>query len=127
MTEDRSLDARIDRADEIRSGHELYHDDVSLTVTFDRLNEPQAIALMALFETWAFYGRIGASRMTEFYADGDGTFHPDIDIDAPERVFQPGDEVFDELADAAEIADNTFDFDAVVGWFIDRALEVDDD
>jgi len=118
------IDERVDAVGEISSGHELYRDEVSLTVTFDRLNEPQAIALIAMFNTWEGYGRRGASRWVEFFVDGDGPFHPAIDYDIEGDIFTPDDEVFSDLADAAESAgNNAYDFDAVTGWFISRALD----
>lgn len=120
-TENNATD-RIKDVDEIRSGHELYNDDVSLTVTFDRLNEPQAIALMAMFERWEIHGKFGASRWVSFFVDGDGSFHPDIDIDVDGDVIES-----DEVKEVAEVERNKFDFDSVTGWFIDHALNADTD
>lgn len=110
---------RIEGLDEIRSGHELYKDDVSLTVTFDHLNEPQAVALISMLETWEMHGKFGSSRWVSFFVDGDGPFHPEIEIDVDDDdVIQS-----DELKDVAEIDTNKFDFDSVTGWFIDCALD----
>ncbi|WP_135535347.1 hypothetical protein [Halostella pelagica] len=116
------IDQRIEEADEIRSGHELYRDDVSLTVTIDHLNEPQAIALMSMFETWKTQAKWGTSRWVSFFVDGDGPFHPEIDLDVDGDVIQS-----DELKDIAEVETNKFDFDPVTGWFINCALETDGD
>lgn len=124
MTDDDPTDAisqRIDEGDEIRSGHELYNDDVSLTITLDNLNEPQAIALIAMLENWETHSKWGSSRWVSFYVDGDGPFHPQIDIDVDGEVLQSS-----ELKEIAELQTNKFDFDPVTGWFIDRALEVDE-
>lgn len=112
---------RIEDVDEISSGHELYKDDVSLTVTFDHLSEPQAIALMAMFEEWERHGSFGVSRWMGFFVDGDGPFHPKIDIEPSTDIIES-----EELKEAAEINNNEFDFGAVTGQFIDYALEVDD-
>lgn len=116
-----TIEDRIEEVDEIRSGHELYKDDLSLTVTFDNLSEPQAIALMEMFGSWESYGNFGASRWSSLYVDGDGPFHPSIDCEPSEPVVDA-----DELREAAEIDDNRYDFDAVIGKFIDYALEVKD-
>lgn len=120
MTED--IKKRIKDVEEIRSGHELYQDDVSLTVTFDHLNEPQAIALLAMFETWETHGRWGASRMVSFFVDGDGPFNPEIQVDVDDAVLQA-----QEFKDVAEYETNKFDPGPVTGKFIDHALEVNDD
>ncbi len=117
------IDARADDVEEIRSGHELYNDDVSLTVTFEHLNEPQAIALMAMLDNWEMHGRFGSSRWVEFFVDGDGPFHPSITVEASEGVLSPESDAYDELADVAEMDANRFDAGAVTGWFIDRALD----
>jgi len=114
------IEQRISNIDEIRSGHELYKGDLSLTVTFDHLNEPQAITLISMLETWEMHGEFGSSRWVSFFVDGDGSFHPKIEIDVDERVIQS-----DEVKDVAEIDTNKFDFDSVTGWFIDHALNVD--
>jgi hypothetical protein len=119
MSED-DIDQRIEEVEEIRSGHELYRDDVSLTVTFDHLDEPQAIALIAMLETWEMHGKFGSSRWVSFFVDGDGPFHPEIDIDVDDDVMQS-----DELKNVAEIDTNKFDFDSVTGWFIDRAVDTE--
>lgn len=113
---------RVEEVDEIRSGHELYHDDVSLTVTFDHLNEPQAIALMSMFESWRTHARFGSSRWSSFLVDGDGPFHPNIDIEASDDVIQ-----HDAFKNVAEVEDNMFNSSAVTGKFIDYALDLEED
>ena len=123
MTEDDPIDKicqRIDEVDEIRSGHELYNDDVSITITLDNLTEPQAIALIAMLENWETHSKWGSSRWVSFYVDGDGSFHPEIDIDVDGEVLQSR-----TLKEVAEHPTDNFDYDSVTGWFIDRALEVD--
>jgi hypothetical protein len=42
------------------------------------LSTAQRIAIEQLFFTWTMLGKVGASRWTAFFADGDGNFHPDI-------------------------------------------------
>ena len=113
------IQERINNVDEIRSGHELYNDGISMTVTFDHLSEPDAIALLSMFESWDSHAKIGSSRWVSFFVDGDGPFHPEIDISVSDDVVQS-----DELKDAAEVDTNKFDSDAVTGRFIDYALDV---
>lgn len=117
-----TIEERQEQVDEVSSGHELYRDEVSLTVTFERLTEPQAIALSRMFEQWGKHGRFGASRWVSFYVDGDGAFHPSIDVTAFDSLVTDG-----AIQDAAEIEANKFDADAVTGAFIDAALELEDD
>ena len=118
---DANLEERKEQVDEVRSGHELYKDEVSLTVTFDRLNEPQAIALIAMFESWERHGRWGSSRLSKFYVDGDGPFHPEISFETNEDIV-----LTNELKEEAEVNEDSFDFDPVVGKFIDYALEMEE-
>jgi len=50
-----------------------------MTVTFE-VTEAQKIALEDMFATWNDLGRIGSSRWTNFYADGDGNFKPNVQV-----------------------------------------------
>jgi len=122
-----TIDARLDQVEEISSGHELYQDDVNLTVEFEHLSEPQAITLMAMFQRWESNGSIGASRWVEFFVDGDGPFHPSINFETEGSQIDETDPEFKMLRDEAEIEHNRYDAGAVIGWFIDQALDAKED
>lgn len=47
-----------------------------LRIRVDNITEAQALAIQDLLATWAYLGRVGSSRWTAFYADGDGNFRP---------------------------------------------------
>lgn len=51
-----------------------------LTIEIGNLTLAQKIAIEDLFATWLFLGKIGASRWTNFFVDGDGNFHPKIKV-----------------------------------------------
>lgn len=93
--------------------------DKSLTVTFDGLDEAQALALQSMFEVWSSYTTLGASRLVSYFVDGDGHFSPDIEIEKSDDVR----ELTDTLKEAAEPETNKFDHDGVA-W---KLREVNDD
>jgi len=77
----------------------------------------QALALQAMFGYWNQLSGLGGSRKVGFYVDGDGDFHPNVQIS-----FDPGipvelPELTPELREAAIIEDNdgdrTYDYDPV--------------
>ena len=47
-------------------------------IIIGNLTVPQRIALEDMLATWVRLGRIGASRWTAFFADGDGDFRPSV-------------------------------------------------
>jgi hypothetical protein len=55
-----------------------------MKIEIENLTEAQQIALEDLLATWVQLGRIGSSRWTNFYADGDGNFKPKITVDGHE-------------------------------------------
>jgi len=56
--------------DEIRDAR------TDMTVTIQNLTLPQAAALKAMFDRMEQLGGLGGSRWVQFFADGDGNFHP---------------------------------------------------
>jgi len=40
----------------------------------------QAVAMKEMFERWNFLSNIGSSRHVSFFVDGDGNFHPKVEI-----------------------------------------------
>ena len=55
-----------------------------MSVRIENVTEAQAIAIESLLATWMSLGRMGGSRWTAFYADGDGNFRPRIEVDGHE-------------------------------------------
>jgi len=53
---------------------------MKLEITIDNLKDYDAIAIEDMLSFWQFYGEVGMSRKTCFYADGDGTFRPKITV-----------------------------------------------
>jgi len=60
-----------------------------MTVKFENITEAQAITLETMFAVWCRLGRVGSSRWTAFFADGDGNFRPKITIDGKEAEESP--------------------------------------
>lgn len=56
----------------------MSEDKRSITVQIENITEAQAIALETLFAQWVTLGKIGASRWTALFADGDGNFRPRV-------------------------------------------------
>lgn len=52
----------------------------TLDISISDITEAQKIALEDLFATWVQLGKLGSSRWTAFFADGDGNFRPIITI-----------------------------------------------
>ena len=61
----------------------------TINVEISNITEAQAIALEDMFSTWIYLGKIGSSKWTCFYADGDGNFRPKIEVDGNEAQFAP--------------------------------------
>ena len=57
------------------------NDKRKIVIEIDGITEAQAIAIEDMMATWVYLGKIGSSRATAFYADGDGNFRPDITVD----------------------------------------------
>lgn len=71
---------------------------------------PQGLTLKAMFEHWGYLSAIGSSDVVGFFVDGDGNFHPNMNIsfdgDIPELT--------DELrALACDDKQAVFDFDNI--------------
>ena len=60
----------------------------STVIEIDGLTKPQKIALEDLLKQWETLGKLGCSRWTSFFADGDGNFRPKIRIDGRKPKFQ---------------------------------------
>ena len=52
-----------------------------MKIEIEGLTEAQQIAIEDLLATWVQLSKIGSSRWTNFYADGDGNFKPKITVD----------------------------------------------
>jgi hypothetical protein len=61
----------------------------NLTIQIDNLSEAQSLAIQDMLAMWVSLGRSGSSRMVSFYADGDGDFHPRIDINSTDCFVPP--------------------------------------
>jgi hypothetical protein len=57
-----------------------------LVITLENVNQADAIALKKMFEYMQYLGNVGSSRNCTFFADGDGSFHPKVTIDYPEKL-----------------------------------------
>ena len=84
-----------------------------------QVTESQALALQAMFEYMNSLAAMGSSRYVGFYADGDGNFHPHVDIsyDKPVRPLT------DKMRKLAVVKDNygnrEYDFDPIA-WELDN-------
>jgi hypothetical protein len=52
----------------------------TINIKIKNVTEAQAIAIESLLYMWGYLGGLGSSRWTSFFADGDGNFHPNIEI-----------------------------------------------
>jgi len=91
-----------------------------MTIEISGLTEVQKIAIEDMLWHWYFFGNIGASRWTAFFADGDGNFRSKIQVDGhkPERqkiidMKETNREVkiSDKKYDSNHISDYAIDFD----------------
>lgn len=57
-----------------------------LIITMNNIKQSDAIALIKMFKYMQRLGNIGSSRWCSFFADGDGDFHPKINIEYPEEL-----------------------------------------
>ena len=69
----------------------------TINVEISNITEAQAIALEDMFSTWIYLGKIGSSKWTCFYADGDGNFRPKIEVDGNEAQFAPTEIITNEI------------------------------
>lgn len=53
---------------------------ITMTAKFS-VTEAQAVALKEMFEKWNELSAIGSSRYVAFMVDGDGNFHPNIQME----------------------------------------------
>ena len=86
----------------------------TINVKIENITEAQAIALEDMFRTWVSLGKIGSSRWTSFYADGDGNFRPNIKVDGKDAKFS---DLIDEEMRNKMWKENEYkiDFD-IIGW-----------
>lgn len=54
-----------------------------MVITLENVLPADAIALKKMFEYMQTLGNIGSSRWCSFFADGDGSFRPEVTIDYP--------------------------------------------
>jgi len=52
----------------------------TITIKITNITDAQAIAIESQLYIWEYLGGIGSSRWTSFFADGDGDFHPKIEV-----------------------------------------------
>lgn len=93
----------------------------ALTVRFENLRPSQVQSLRAMFERWETHGRLGASRDVSYYVDGDGPFHPEIQLTTTLE-----DELTDIQRDVAEVSPNSFDHDPLVREFRDDMPDLEE-
>jgi hypothetical protein len=86
----------------------------TINVKIENITESQAIALEDMFRTWVALGKIGSSRWTSFYADGDGNFRPNIKVDGKDAKYSSliSEEVRNKMWEKEEYR---IDFD-IIGW-----------
>jgi len=86
----------------------------------------QAVAMKEMFERWNFLSNIGSSRHVSFFVDGDGNFHPKVEITFSEGMpdfTEEQKEIIKQRAanENTEIVKiekgNKFDFDNI-GWYL---------
>lgn len=58
----------------------------TLHITLENVSQSDAIALIKMFEYMEVLGKVGASRMCSFFADGDGSFRPKVSFKYPEEL-----------------------------------------
>ncbi len=58
----------------------------TLYITIKNINQANALALIKMFGYMEYLGEIGSSRMCSFFADGDGSFHPEVSFVYPEKL-----------------------------------------
>lgn len=61
----------------------LSRDTHTLVIKMENVSPADAIALKKMFEYMEFLGSSGMSRNCTFYADGDGSFRPKVNVDYP--------------------------------------------
>lgn len=64
----------------------LKRKDQKLVITLDNVGQADAIALIKMFKYMQRLGNIGSSRWCSFFADGDGSFHPKVSFEYPEKL-----------------------------------------
>lgn len=62
----------------------MANDNIKIEIEIEGLTEAQEIAIKDFLYEWMRLGKIGGSRWTAFYADGDGDFRPKIKINNKE-------------------------------------------
>lgn len=58
----------------------------TLHVIFENVDQSNAIALIKMFKYMEQMGKFGSSRWCSFFADGDGSFRPNISFEYPESL-----------------------------------------
>jgi hypothetical protein len=87
---------------------------MDLDVKIKNVTEAQAIALEDMFRTWVQLGNIGGSRWTSFFADGDGNFRPQIEVNGRDAQFAPEELISDkQRAEMWKDGDYRIDFDSI--------------
>ena len=101
--------------------------DYELHVNFKGLTKAQVITLQAYFGQWQQFSRIGHSTFTAFYVDGDGNFHPKIDMTVKpdldlteERLNQLKECCHPKSAEVKVDSSDAFDFDNVAWAMTDK-------
>lgn len=64
----------------------------SMKIEIENLTESQKLAITDMLAQWQSLSAIGSSRWVNFYADGDGNFHPKIWVDGNKPSFHGTDE-----------------------------------
>jgi hypothetical protein len=86
----------------------------TINVEIKNITHAQAIALEDMFKTWVDLGKIGSSRWTSFYADGDGNFRPNIKVNGKDAEYSSliNEEMRNKMWEKGEYR---IDFD-MIGW-----------
>jgi len=87
-----------------------------MNIEIDNINEAQYYAIQAMLYKWQYFGEQGMSRITAFYADGDGNFRPKIKIDKKKISFPEiaiGCELSEDLILHPKNDDYAIDYDAI--------------
>ena len=66
------------------------HNDTNETLNIEikNLTKSQKIAIEQMLHLWVVFGKQGTSRWVNFFADGDGNFHPKIKINGEDTKEQ---------------------------------------
>lgn len=59
---------------------------MELNINIKNIKPNQAIALVNMLKKMEYCGKAGTTQYVGFFADGDGDFHPKIEVNIPENI-----------------------------------------